>query len=158
MLDRSYSFTNVTAETVTREFYDHWISCFGMPYRVITDQGSKFRSEFFENIGGICGLKVCTTTACHPQCNEKFERIHRTLKSMMRAHNSIKWTRTLSTVLLGLRSALRGDTNDTIAKMVYRHPIGLQGEFFEKPKSILDDYTFAKELKKNKWNCVCVCV
>ncbi|GBM74137.1 hypothetical protein AVEN_216151-1 [Araneus ventricosus] len=29
----------VTVETVAREFYDHWISRFGMPYRVITDQG-----------------------------------------------------------------------------------------------------------------------
>ncbi|GBN26006.1 hypothetical protein AVEN_141620-1, partial [Araneus ventricosus] len=30
---------NVTAETIAREFYDHWISLFGMPYRVITYQG-----------------------------------------------------------------------------------------------------------------------
>ncbi|GBN42745.1 hypothetical protein AVEN_245683-1 [Araneus ventricosus] len=32
-------FVNVTAEILAREFYDHWISRFGMPYRVITDQG-----------------------------------------------------------------------------------------------------------------------
>ncbi|GBO27474.1 Transposon Ty3-I Gag-Pol polyprotein [Araneus ventricosus] len=139
---------NVTAETVAREFYDHWISRFGMPYRVITDQGSQFRSELFKNIGVICGFKVCTTTAFHPQCNGKIERIHRTLKAAIRAHDSIKWTQTLSTVLLGLRSALRGDTNYTIAQMVYGQPIRLPGEFFEKPKSILDTDTFAKELQK----------
>ncbi|GBN77053.1 Retrovirus-related Pol polyprotein from transposon 412 [Araneus ventricosus] len=126
---------NVTAETVAREFYDHWISRFGMPYRVITDQGSQFRSELFKNIGVICGFKVCTTKAYHPQCNGKIERIHRTLKAAIRAHNSIKWTQTLSTVLLGLRSALRGDTNYTIAQMVYG-PIRLPGEFFEKPKDL----------------------
>ncbi|GBN48950.1 Retrovirus-related Pol polyprotein from transposon 412 [Araneus ventricosus] len=124
---------NVTAETVARKFYDHWISRFGMPYRVITDQGSQFRSELFKNIGVICGLKVCTTTAYHPQCNGKIERIHRTLKAAIRARNSIKWTQTLSTVLLGLRSALRADTNYTIAQMVYGQPIRLPGEFFEKP-------------------------
>ncbi|GBM00450.1 Transposon Ty3-I Gag-Pol polyprotein [Araneus ventricosus] len=139
---------NVTAETVAREFYDHWISRFGMPYRVINDQGSQFRSELFKNIGVICGFKVCTTTAYHPQCNGKIERIHRTLKAAIRAHNSIKWTQTLSTVLLGLRSALRGDTNYTIAQMVYGQPIRLPGEFFEKSKSILDTDTFAKELQK----------
>ncbi|GBO10033.1 hypothetical protein AVEN_185721-1 [Araneus ventricosus] len=31
----------VTAETVAREFYYHWISRFGMPYRVIADQSSQ---------------------------------------------------------------------------------------------------------------------
>ncbi|GFX51904.1 retrovirus-related Pol polyprotein from transposon 412 [Trichonephila clavipes] len=31
----------------------------------------------------------------------------------IRAHNSVKWTQTLPTVLLGLRSALRSDTNYT---------------------------------------------
>ncbi|GBM51893.1 Retrovirus-related Pol polyprotein from transposon 412 [Araneus ventricosus] len=139
---------NVTAETVAREFYDHWISHFGMPYSVITDQGSQFRSELFKNIGIICGFKVCTTTAYHPQCNGKIERIHRTLKAAIRAHNSIKWTQTLSTVLLGLRSALSGGTNYTIAQMVYGQPIKLPGEFFENSKSILDTDTFAKELQK----------
>ncbi|GBL71775.1 hypothetical protein AVEN_191328-1 [Araneus ventricosus] len=119
-----------------------------MPYRVITDQGSQFRSELFKNIGVICGFKVCTTTAYHPQCNGKIERIHRTLKAAIRAHNSIKWTQTLSTVLLGLRSTLRGDTNYTIAQMVYGQAIRLPGEFFQKPKSILDTDSFAKELQK----------
>ncbi|GBL57103.1 hypothetical protein AVEN_89872-1 [Araneus ventricosus] len=114
-----------------------------MPYRVITDQGSQFISEFFKNIGVICGFKVCTTTAYHPQCNGKIERTHRTLKATIRAHNSIKWTQTLSTVLLGLRSALRGDTNYTISQMAYG-----PGEFFEKPNSIVGTDTFAKELQK----------
>ncbi|GBM12505.1 hypothetical protein AVEN_188684-1 [Araneus ventricosus] len=59
---------NVTAEIVAREFYDHWISRFEMPYSVITGQDSQFRSELFKN---ICGFKVCTTTAYHSQCNGK---------------------------------------------------------------------------------------
>ncbi|GBO07007.1 Retrovirus-related Pol polyprotein from transposon 412 [Araneus ventricosus] len=139
---------NVTAETIAREFLDHWISRFGMPYRVITDQGSQFRSELFKNIGVICGYKVCTATAYHPQCNGKIERIHRTLKAAIRAHYSIKLTQTLSKVLLGLRSALRDDTNYTIAQMVYGQPNRLPGEFFEKQKSILYTDTFAKELRK----------
>ncbi|GBN01852.1 hypothetical protein AVEN_264149-1 [Araneus ventricosus] len=121
-----------------------------MPYCVITDQGSEFRSELFKNIGVICGFKVCNTTAYHPQCNGKIERIHRTIKAAIRGHNSIKWTRTLSTVMLGLRSALRYDTNYTNAQMVYSQPIRLPGEFFEKPKNILDTDTFAKELQKQR--------
>ncbi|GBN01522.1 Retrovirus-related Pol polyprotein from transposon 412 [Araneus ventricosus] len=97
--------SNLTAETVAREFFDHRILRFGMPYRVITDHGSQFKSDLFKNIGIICGFKVCTTTAYHPQCNGKIERIHWTIKVAIRAHSSIKWTQTLSADLLGLRSA-----------------------------------------------------
>ncbi|GFU68168.1 transposon Tf2-9 polyprotein [Trichonephila clavipes] len=119
-----------------------------MPYRVINDQGTQFRSELFKNIGVICGFKVCTTTSYHPQCNGKIERIHRTLKAAIRAHNSVKWTQTLPTVLLGLRSDLRRDTNYTIAQIVYGQTIRLPGEFFETPKNVLDLDTFAEELQK----------
>ncbi|GBN26007.1 hypothetical protein AVEN_141621-1 [Araneus ventricosus] len=83
----------------------------------------------------------------YPKCNGKNERIHRILKAAIRAHNSVKCPQNLSTVLLGLRSASRGDTNYTIAQMVYGQPIRLPWEFFEKPKSILDADTFTKELQ-----------
>ncbi|GFU86978.1 hypothetical protein TNCV_485891 [Trichonephila clavipes] len=140
--------SSITAETVAREFYNHSISHFGMPYHVITHQGIQFRSELFKNIGVICGFKVCTATSYHPQCNGKIERIHRTLKASIRAHISVKWTQTLPMVLLGLRSALRSETNYTIAQMVYGQTIRLPGEFFEKPKNVLDLDTFAEELQK----------
>ncbi|GFX78965.1 retrovirus-related Pol polyprotein from transposon 412 [Trichonephila clavipes] len=140
--------SNITAETFAREFYNHWISRFGIPYRVITDQGTQFRSELFKNIGVICGFKVCTTTSYHPQCNGRIERIHRTLKAAIGVHNSVKWTQTLPSVLLGLRSALRSDTNYNIAQMIYEQTIRLPGEFFEKPKNVLDIDTFAEELQK----------
>ncbi|GFS65860.1 transposon Tf2-9 polyprotein [Trichonephila clavipes] len=119
-----------------------------MPYNVITDQGTQFRSELFKNIGVICIFKVCTTTSYHPQCNGKIERTHRTLKTAIRVHNSVQWTQTLPTVFLGLRSALRSDTNYTIAQMVYGQTIRLPGQFFEIPKNVLFTDTFVEELQK----------
>ncbi|GFW44302.1 transposon Tf2-9 polyprotein [Trichonephila clavipes] len=53
--------SNITAETVDREFYNHWIPRFGMSYRVLTDQGTQFRSQLFKNIGVICGFKYTIT-------------------------------------------------------------------------------------------------
>ncbi|GFS66569.1 transposon Tf2-9 polyprotein [Trichonephila clavipes] len=120
-----------------------------MPYRVITDQGTQFRSELFKNIGVFCGFKVCTTTSYDPQRNGKIEIIHRPLKRAIKAHNSVKWALTLPTVLFGLRSAPPSDTNHTIiAQMVYGQTIRLPGDFFEKPKNVLDTDTFAEELQK----------
>ncbi|GBM65140.1 hypothetical protein AVEN_185782-1 [Araneus ventricosus] len=88
------SLANLMAETVAREFWDHWISRFGMPYRVITDQGSQFRSELFKNIGVICGFKVCTTTAYHPQCNGEIERLrseHTILLNGPKPYQQFSW-------------------------------------------------------------------
>ncbi|GFX01458.1 retrovirus-related Pol polyprotein from transposon 412 [Trichonephila clavipes] len=51
-------------------------------------------------------------------------------------------------VLLGLRSALRSDTNYSIVQMIYGQTIRLPGEFFEKAKNILDSDTFVEELQK----------
>lgn len=58
------------------------------------------------------------------------ERIHRSLKAASRAQNTIKWSQSLPTVLLGLRSALCGDPNFIIAQKVYGKPLRLSGEFF----------------------------
>ncbi|UYV62322.1 hypothetical protein LAZ67_2000102 [Cordylochernes scorpioides] len=46
---------NETAETVARAFYEGWITRFGVPYEVITDQGRQFTSELFKTLATLCG-------------------------------------------------------------------------------------------------------
>lgn len=139
---------DVTAEKVTKAFYQHWIARFGVPSQVITDQGPQFRSQLFKNLGIVCGMKIQHTTPYHPQCNGKVERLHRTLKSAIKAHNSSNWTETLPTVLLGLRTAVRETSNHSIAQMVYGKTIRLPGEFFEEPTTKMDPDSFASDLQK----------
>ncbi|GBM65080.1 hypothetical protein AVEN_86727-1 [Araneus ventricosus] len=82
-------------------------------------QGRQFESQLFKCLPDICGAKVSHTTSYHPQCNGKVYRFHRTLKGAIKAYDNIRWTKTLPTVLLGLRAAIRPDTNHSIAQMVY---------------------------------------
>ncbi|GFX90034.1 retrovirus-related Pol polyprotein from transposon opus [Trichonephila clavipes] len=121
----------ITAEIVGRAFYEKWICRFGVPAKIVTDQGRQFEAELFRSIAAICGAKVAHTTSYHPQCNGKVERLHRTLKGAIKAHNNIRWTESLPTVLLGLRAAIRPDISYTIAQMVYGTSIKLPGEFFD---------------------------
>ncbi|GFS82713.1 retrovirus-related Pol polyprotein from transposon opus [Nephila pilipes] len=106
---------DITAEIVGKTFYEHRICRFGVPATIITDQGRQFESQMYRKIAAICGAKVGQTTPYHPQCNGKVKCSHRTLKRAIKAHNNIKWTESLPTVLLGLRAALRPDVNHTIA-------------------------------------------
>ncbi|GFX57029.1 transposon Ty3-I Gag-Pol polyprotein [Trichonephila clavipes] len=120
---------------------------FGVPAQIITDQGIQEESQLFRCIAAIFGAKVSHTTSYHPQCNGKIERQHRTLKGAIRAHNNIKWTESLPTVLFGLRAA-RPDSNHTIAQMVYGTNIKLPGEIFEPPTFKMDQETFVPQLQK----------
>lgn len=134
---------NITAETVTNKFYKHWISRFGTPLQIITDQGRQFTSNIFSNLAQTCGIKLSRTTPYHPQCNGKIERLHRTLKAAIRAKNNISWSEELPTILLGMRTAIRESQNYSIAEMLYGKTIRLPGEFIDTKKIVNeneDDY------------------
>ncbi|GFY18453.1 retrovirus-related Pol polyprotein from transposon opus [Trichonephila clavipes] len=139
----------ITAEIVGRAFYEKWICRFGVPAKIVTDQGRQFEAELFRSIAAICGAKVAHTTSYHPQCNGKVERLHRTLKGAIKAHNNIRWTESLPTVLLGLRAAIRPDISYTIAQMVYGTSIKLPGEFFDPPTINMDPQNFVAKLQQH---------
>ncbi|UYV72959.1 hypothetical protein LAZ67_10001274 [Cordylochernes scorpioides] len=102
---------DMKSETVARTFYENWIVRFGAPHTVISDQGKQFTSQLLKYLTMLCGIKLRHSTANHPQCNGKIERLHRTIKTVIRAHNNIKWTDTLPTVILSLRAAIHKDNN-----------------------------------------------
>ncbi|UYV65657.1 hypothetical protein LAZ67_3004985, partial [Cordylochernes scorpioides] len=124
------------------------IDRFGAPHTVISDQGKQFTSQLFKDLTTLCGIKLRHSTAYHPQCNRKIERLHRTIKTAIRAHNSIKWTETLPTVLLGLRAAINKDNNHSLSQMVYGKTIRLPGEFFDASKHHLHAEEFVQQLQK----------
>ncbi|GFU98368.1 retrovirus-related Pol polyprotein from transposon opus [Trichonephila clavipes] len=139
----------ITAEIVGRAFYEKWICRFGVPVKLVTDQGRQFEAELFRSKAAICGAKVAYTTSYHPQCNGKVKRLHRTLKGAIKARNNIRWTESLPTVLLGLRAAIRPDISYTIAQMVYGTSIKLPVEFFDPPTINMDPQNFVAKLQQH---------
>ena len=95
---------NIEALTVARAFVDHWVSRYGAPETLTTDQGSQFESQLFKALLELIGCHRIRTTAYHPSSNGTIERWHRNLKAAIMCHSNINWTRSLSTVMLGLRS------------------------------------------------------
>lgn len=138
------------AETVAREFYKQWVSRFGTPLRVTTDQGRQFESRLFNELNKLTGTKHLRTTAYHPAANGMVERSHRQLKAAIKCHQNSRWTETLPTVLLGIRAAWREDLKTTSAELVYGEPLRLPGEFLgdtESTGETNDSSEFVKNLR-----------
>lgn len=60
---------NQTAETVAQEFVHKIITRYGVPKRLLTDQGRNFVSSLFKGVCTLLGIQKLRTTPYHPQCN-----------------------------------------------------------------------------------------
>ena len=74
---------DMTAETVAQEFYKNWVSHYGAPAILTTDQGQQFESGLLNEIMKLLGIKRIHTTSYYPAANGMVERWHRDLKAAL---------------------------------------------------------------------------
>lgn len=95
--------TDIAAKSVATAFLNCWVSRFGVPLHVVTDRGSQFESELFNELSRLVGFHRLRTSSYHPQTNGMIERQHRTLKSAIIARGD-SWLIALPIVLMSLRA------------------------------------------------------
>lgn len=109
----------MTAASCAIALIDGWISRFGVPLQITSDQGRQFTSSLFSELCKFLGVKHSMTTSYHPQSNGIIERFHRTLKAAINCSDSTNWTARLPIILLGLRSTIKEDIGRSPAELVY---------------------------------------
>jgi cleavage and polyadenylation specificity factor subunit 1 len=137
-----------TAEQVSRTFHEHWVCRYGVPRKVTTDRGRQFESNLFRKLNQLYGTQRIHTTAYNPKANGMVERIHRTIKAAIMAHANPQWTKSLATIMLGLRTSFRAEPGCTPAEMLYGCNITLPGEFFTKSTQATDEAEFIQQLRE----------
>jgi hypothetical protein len=120
--------TDITAETVARALFSGWITRFGCPQTITTDQGRQFVSQLFRSLASMCGIHISRTTAFHPAANGLVERTHLTLKAANWRRAKGRWTQALPLVFLGMRTAFKEDLQASVAELVYGEPLRIPGE------------------------------
>ena len=87
---------------IKRKFWQY-ITIFGPPKEIITDQGKEFRNMEFQDLTDICGIEHRVTSPYKPMTNGFAERFNQTLIKFIRKHaeeNPKEWAEWLPYVLL----------------------------------------------------------
>ncbi|GBL79187.1 hypothetical protein AVEN_92424-1 [Araneus ventricosus] len=93
------------ASTVAEEFVGSWISCYGMPMTLHSDQGTNFNSALFAELCKLLGILKTQVTALHPESDGMVKRFNQTILNrvfLFVSRNQTDWYKHLPLFLLGL--------------------------------------------------------
>jgi transposase InsO family protein len=99
---------------------------FGVPNRIITDNGSHFTSGAFQGYCEDLGIQICYASPAHPESNGQVERANAEILKGLKTctydglkKHSKKWIDELPCALWGNRTSLSRATGETPFIMVY---------------------------------------
>lgn len=125
-LSRAIALPDVDAITIVRVFVDHWVSAYGVPECLLTDNGSSLTSKFWTRAVGLLGVKPLRTAHYDPQTNGQGERFNRTLVNILKsnvADHTETWDSLLSMVTLAYNA--RPHRSTKIAPLEWVMPMGV---------------------------------
>jgi len=124
-----------TAAAVHRAFLDHWVTIFGPPRVIQTDNGVQFTSNIFRELTKLMHATNHYTIRYHPQANGMVERTNRVVKSALTAlvnNRPRVWHQFVPELRLQINSAIHRTTGEQpLYLLTGRHanfPIGLTNE------------------------------
>ena len=104
---RAVALPNQKKATVAGAFWTVWLSYFGPPRQLHTDQGRNFESGLMKELCDMMGIHKTRTTPYHPAGDGQVERQNRTVMNMINtyaADDPSHWDRHLDSVLMGYNS------------------------------------------------------
>ena len=113
-----------TAETIAAVLMDKFLE-YGLPEKLITDNGTNFRSKLVEELCRLMKISRLFTTPYHPQFDGLCERYNRTLAAMLRAfvaENQRDWDLYLPYVMHAYRAAPQESTKESPFFLMFFRP------------------------------------
>ena len=113
---------NAEANSVCQALYGNWISIFGAPLEIISDNGSSFKNQLKKELCELLGIKESHSPPYYPQANGLIERLFRTAKTLIKttiAKNHKDWDEVLPTVNMALRNSVSRSTKFTPYEIMF---------------------------------------
>ncbi|GFW03863.1 retrovirus-related Pol polyprotein from transposon 297 [Trichonephila clavipes] len=117
---KSYPLKKASARVIVDNFFDNYISRFGAPIKLISDNGPQFISDIFENLSERLGIRHVKTVVYTPQANGT-DRVNRDLVQMIANYVNEQhdtWDQFLREFAYAIRTAVNETTEKTPAEFV----------------------------------------
>ncbi|GFX35627.1 retrovirus-related Pol polyprotein from transposon 17.6 [Trichonephila clavipes] len=108
-----------SARVIADNFFDNYISRFGAPIKLISDNGLQFISDIFENLSERLGIRHVKTVVYRPQAN-RTECVNRDLRQMIANYVNEQhdtWDQFLREFAYAIRTAINETTGKTPAEL-----------------------------------------
>ena len=106
---------DITAQTVAQVVLEHWVSRYGIPEQIHSDQGAQFTGTLFSEVMEMLDIKKTVTPPYNPRSN-KVERFHRVLGEIIRSDSTRpadSWAEKLPAALFAYRTTVSTVTGVT---------------------------------------------
>ena len=135
----AYPMPDQKAETIAQIFVEQIIFRYGVPKKLITDQGTNFLSELLNAISKLFKIMRIHTSPYHPQTDGLVERFNRTLANMLSSYTNAQqtdWDVHIPSCLFAYRSAPHASTGETPFYLMYLRNHGMPEDLkWIKPQS-----------------------
>ena len=124
----AYPVASVNAEVVADVLVNQFISRFGTPRLLHSDQGRQFESELFQETCRLLGIDKTRTTPYHPQSDGQVERFNRTLKVMLSSYtseNQRDWDLHVPAIMMAYRASPHESTGTSPNFMMFGREVEL---------------------------------
>ena len=156
----AYPMPNQKAETIAQIFVEHIVYRYGVPKKLLTDQGTNFTSDLLTAISRIFNILRIYTSPYHPQTDGLVERFNRTLANMLSSYTNAKqtdWDLHIPSCLFAYRNAPHASTGETPFYLMYLRRCGMPEDIrWIKPQSqymdVVDYKIVMLERLRTAWN------
>lgn len=144
---------NITGFPVAQIFVENIICRHGIPKILLSDQGSNFLSQMFQEVCKILKINHITSTAYMPTSVGQIERFHRSLSSYLRIYAEEKddWDEWIPFALFTYNTTKHSSTKYSPHFLVYGMEVQIPSNLKQNPNPIynFDNYV---SILKNKMN------
>ena len=138
------------SESIAKSFMESFITKFGMPQVLLTDQGSNFTSELFKNLCKLLKIKKIQTSAYHPQSNGALERSHQTLKDYLKHFinkSQSDWDQWIHLATFSYNTTPHTSSGFSPYELVFGYKAIIPSSFKEDPKFSYSFDDYVQDLK-----------
>lgn len=143
----AYPLPNQMAEKVAEKLVNEFISRFGVPLEIHTDQGSNFESDLFKEVCSLLEVKKTRSTPYRPSSNGLIEKFNQTLENMIKGFvnkNKTDWDQYIGLLMGAYRSTIHPATGFTPNYLMFGREVYL-------PNHIMYPFPKAEPLNQSEY-------